>query len=165
MTEELTPPTGPPSGWYPDPQQEDTLRYWNGTSWTEQTRPDQEEEQVDLISLAESEEERLTPEREAEIMNLIHPPPTADQRRDLLNAALAIEMLPGTGWRIESQTDYRAVLVRGREPNRILHLILTIITVGLWLLIWLPIEMFKIGFPKRKLVWVDEDGNVRTNKQ
>jgi hypothetical protein len=29
--------TGPPPGWYPDPQGQARLRYWDGTAWTEQT--------------------------------------------------------------------------------------------------------------------------------
>jgi hypothetical protein len=28
---------GPPPGWYPDPQGQARLRYWDGTAWTEQT--------------------------------------------------------------------------------------------------------------------------------
>jgi len=28
-----------PAGWYPDPQQADTLRYWTGTNWTDQRAP------------------------------------------------------------------------------------------------------------------------------
>lgn len=40
------------------------------------------------------------------------------------------------GWRIESQTATMAVLVKGKRPNHILHLILSIVTLGLWLIIW-----------------------------
>lgn len=28
---------GPPAGWYPDPQGQARLRYWDGSAWTEQT--------------------------------------------------------------------------------------------------------------------------------
>jgi hypothetical protein len=28
----------PPAGWYPDPQQPNALRYWNGATWTEAER-------------------------------------------------------------------------------------------------------------------------------
>lgn len=31
------PPT--PAGWYPHPDMENTQRYWNGTSWTDQVAP------------------------------------------------------------------------------------------------------------------------------
>ncbi|NQX13918.1 DUF2510 domain-containing protein [Microbacteriaceae bacterium VKM Ac-2855] len=31
--------TNPAPGWYPDPHQPNTQRYWNGAAWTEQTAP------------------------------------------------------------------------------------------------------------------------------
>lgn len=37
------------------------------------------------------------------------------------------------------------VLATGTKPNHILHLILTIITFGLWLLIWPLISVGKLG--------------------
>jgi hypothetical protein len=30
-------PSGPPAGWYPDPQGQARLRYWDGSAWTDQT--------------------------------------------------------------------------------------------------------------------------------
>lgn len=32
-------PVLPPQGWYPDADREHLLRYWDGSSWTEQTAP------------------------------------------------------------------------------------------------------------------------------
>lgn len=32
-------PAAPPPNWYPDPQDAARLRYWDGTRWTERTRP------------------------------------------------------------------------------------------------------------------------------
>ena len=29
----------PPAGWYADPERPDTLRYWDGSQWTEHTHP------------------------------------------------------------------------------------------------------------------------------
>src|SRR5438067_839083 len=29
--------SGPPAGWYPDPQGQARLRYWDGDAWTDQT--------------------------------------------------------------------------------------------------------------------------------
>lgn len=45
------------------------------------------------------------------------------------------------GWRIESQTPIQAVMVRGRRPNHVLHLLLTIVTMGLWLPVWILIAL------------------------
>lgn len=41
------------------------------------------------------------------------------------------------GWRVESQTASATRLVKGHRTNHILHLILTIITAGLWLPVWI----------------------------
>ena len=50
------------------------------------------------------------------------------------------------GWRVESDTGDRVVLVKGeskeavaarqKKPNHILHLLITIFTIGLWLPVW-----------------------------
>ena len=60
----------------------------------------------------------------------IEPQPTSgDERR----AALADEIrlaVSRQGYRIESQTDFQVVLVKGKRPNHVLHLILTIVTFG-----------------------------------
>jgi hypothetical protein len=31
--------TGPAAGWYADPDGQPIQRYWDGTAWTEHTRP------------------------------------------------------------------------------------------------------------------------------
>ncbi len=46
MTE--TPNT--PAGWYPDPDQAQTQRYWDGSEWTDQRAPLAVEEKVDAYS-------------------------------------------------------------------------------------------------------------------
>ena len=45
------------------------------------------------------------------------------------------------GWRIESRTDHSAVLVKGKRVNHLLHLILSVLTVGLWLPVWLVVAI------------------------
>lgn len=35
----LPEPPSSPAGWYPDPGQPETQRYWDGTAWTEQRAP------------------------------------------------------------------------------------------------------------------------------
>lgn len=32
-------PTGPPPGWYPDPNDPNYVRYFDGQAWTESTQP------------------------------------------------------------------------------------------------------------------------------
>lgn len=40
MTSDETPPASlPPAGWYPDPDQPQTQRYWTGSEWTDQRAP------------------------------------------------------------------------------------------------------------------------------
>jgi hypothetical protein len=81
-----------------------------------------------------------------------------DERKEALARAVQTEIANGA--RVESQGDYQAVTVRGHRPNHILHLILTIITGGVWgLLVWLPIAIF--GGEKRRMVTVDEFGKHR----
>lgn len=66
------------------------------------------------------------------------------------------------GGRVESQNDTTAVMVYGSPVNNVLHLILTLITAGLWLLIWIPVAIF--GGERRKMLVVDEFGNVQMQK-
>jgi hypothetical protein len=55
---------------------------------------------------------------------------TRDERKELLATAVANEIRQG--WRVESQSDYQAVIVKGNRPNHLLHLLLTLFTLGLW---------------------------------
>ena len=47
------------SGWYPDPSRPDTERFWDGTEWTEDSRPSSVDllEEVDLAEEAALAEE------------------------------------------------------------------------------------------------------------
>ena len=65
-----------------------------------------------------------------------------------LNAIVAKEVK--RGWRVESQAENQAVLVKGRRPNHILHLLLSVVTGGIWLPIWILVAM--TGGEKRKVV-------------
>ena len=80
-----------------------------------------------------------------------------EERHNILGRHLAIE-LPTGKWRIESQSQHQAVLVKGHRVNHVLHLLLCIPTVGLWAIIWLCLILG--GGESRKLVHVDEFGNV-----
>lgn len=60
------------------------------------------------------------------------------------------------GCRIESQTPTTTVLLKGERVNHVLHLLLTIITAGLWLPIWVLIAAS--GGVKRKVVRLEIRG-------
>ena len=55
---------------------------------------------------------------------------TVEQRKVTLDQRIHTE--EEQGWRVESRTDTRATLARGKPLNTKLHLILTICTVGIW---------------------------------
>lgn len=78
-----------------------------------------------------------------------------DLRRQLMDTA--VNEWTANGWSVASRSDFQAVFAKGHRPNHILHLLLTIITAGLWgLFVWLPLSIF--GGEKRKTVSVDEYG-------
>ena len=54
--------------------------------------------------------------------------------------------------------DYQAILVKGHRPNHLLHLVLTIVTLGVWGIVWLGVIAF--GGEKRMSASVDEWGNT-----
>lgn len=49
-------------------------------------------------------------------------------------------------------------MVKGHRLNHVLHLLLSIVTLGLWLIVWILLASF--GGETRWLVKVDEYGNV-----
>jgi hypothetical protein len=62
------------------------------------------------------------------------------------------------GGRVESQSDFQAVLIHGKSVNHVLHVLLAIFTCGLWLIPWLVMGVW--GGETRTLVNVDDYGNV-----
>lgn len=63
------------------------------------------------------------------------------------------------GARVESQSDFQAVLVQGHRPSHLLHFFIGIFTFGIWWIVgWLPIALF--GGEKRALLVVDEYGKA-----
>jgi hypothetical protein len=85
---------------------------------------------------------------------------TTDERKEALATSVANSIAQGR--RVESQSDYQAVLVKGKPVNHILHLILTLVTVGFWSLIWIALVIF--GGEKREVARVDEWGNSSIQK-
>ena len=78
-----------------------------------------------------------------------------DERKEALGRAIHTQVAQGA--RVESQGDYQAILVNGHRTNHMLHLVLTILTLGLWIFVWLGIAAF--GGEKRMSASVDEWGN------
>ncbi len=74
----------------------------------------------------------------------------------------SVQRAAARGARIENQSAFQAIIVEGRPINHILHLLLSIFTLGLWLLIWIVLAIF--GGEKRSLVRIDKDGNPHTAK-
>lgn len=123
--------SSPSPGWYPDPNAggANLMRYWDGAAWTDQVQGGSE------ISTARR---------------------TSDERRVTL--AQQLQTAAARGLRIESQSDFQAVLVEGKPVNHVLHAILTIFTCLLWGIVWAIIAA--TGGEKRQMVVVDEFGNV-----
>lgn len=63
-----------------------------------------------------------------------------------------------SGYRVESQTDTNAILVKGGNINHVLHLILTLVTLGAWSLVWLILWI--ANRESRLILTVDDYGNV-----
>jgi hypothetical protein len=83
-----------------------------------------------------------------------------DARKELLARTVAAQI--ATGGRVQSQSDYQAVVVHGQPVNHVLHLILTICTATLWAPVWVCLAIF--GGEKRAMITVDEYGNVALQK-
>lgn len=79
---------------------------------------------------------------------------TPEERSEILNR-LVIQHT-SKGWRVASQTQTQAQLVKGKNHSHLLHLILTLLTLGVWLLVWIPLAI--LGGEKHKLLAVNEYG-------
>ena len=82
---------------------------------------------------------------------------SAEKRREALAMVIHKKVL-NEGYRVESESEFQAVLVTGKKTNHLLHLILSIVTLGLWLIVWAVIALS--GGEQRRLLWVDESGQV-----
>lgn len=85
---------------------------------------------------------------------------TLDERKAIL--AQQIQMAVARGGRIQSQSDSIVVIMHGKPVNHMLHLFITLITSGIWLIGWIIVAMK--GGEKREMITVDEFGNVLTQE-
>ena len=123
-----------PAGWFQDPNVPNQQRYWDGSTWTDQTK---------AAEAGISTTKRST-----------------DERKALL--AQQIQNSAARGMRVESQSDFQAVMVEGQPVNHVLHAIITIFSCGLWGIAWIILAV--TGGEKRAMVVVDEFGNVQFQK-
>jgi hypothetical protein len=73
--------------------------------------------------------------------------------------ATAVTREVAAGWRVESQTPTNAVLVKGKQTSHVLHLILSFITFGLWVPVW--IIMAVLNRRQAITLAVDPYGNIQ----
>ena len=69
-----------------------------------------------------------------------------------------IASFTGQGYRIESNTGGLVTMVSGKKTNHILHLLLSVVTLGLWLPVWLIVAAF--GGERRVMLTTDDAGQV-----
>jgi hypothetical protein len=81
---------------------------------------------------------------------------SAEERRAIL--AYQLQQAALRQLRVESSTDYQAVLVEGKPVNHTLHAILTIFTCLMWGIVWAILAAS--GGERRHQLIVDEFGNV-----
>jgi hypothetical protein len=85
---------------------------------------------------------------------------STDDRKANLDRAL--QLRGAQGWRIESRSAFQATIAKGERINNTLHLILTLVTFGLWAIVWVIVAI--TGGIKRMMVTIDEYGNVVEQK-
>ena len=85
---------------------------------------------------------------------------TTEERKSSLARAVATEVRDG--WHVQSQTDFQAVLVKGKRTSHGLHLFLSFVTVGIWLIVW-PVVWF-LNRDQHRVIDVDPYGHVNVQK-
>lgn len=78
------------------------------------------------------------------------------EARAALDRAVATELASGA--ELESQAGTNAVLLKGKKVNHVLHAILSLITAGFWLIVWLLLVL--TNKRKRIVLSVNERGEV-----
>lgn len=105
----------------------------------------------DDLARGRGERELLAQQRQAEI-------DARGEQEASLDVAGTVRRMIAQGWRVESQIDGQVVMVTGHRPNHVLHLLLSIVTVGLWLIVWLIVGL--TGGERRKIVRAGPDGRA-----
>ena len=82
---------------------------------------------------------------------------SADHRKHQLAQVVAQHVAGGA--RVESQTDYQAILVMGKPVNHLLHFLIGLLTCGLWWIVWIVLAVS--GGENRYVLAVDEWGHIQ----
>ena len=90
----------------------------------------------------------------------VEPLARADSSRDLDGE---VGYYLGHGWKLRSRTPTEAHLVRGEPVAHGVHVFFTIATVGLWLLVYVPLLI--LGGEKHKLISIDELGRATSSNR
>lgn len=151
-----TPAATTPAGWYPDPAGGPGSRYWDGSAWTEHTSGGPEPEPEPSTAVVPY----VAPAQEAPALR-------ADWHQDPHGPAGQLRYHDGTSWTEHvhapapptpmgayQQPVPQTIVVGGgggaaatavavsTGPNHLLHFILTVVTCGLWLPVWIVIAIF-----------------------
>lgn len=106
-TPSVVPTPAVPEGWYGDPNGQPVQRYWDGSRWTEHTAPQQSAPSAPQYQQAPAQQ---------------YQPPIVINNVTSSSAA-SVAMVGVVGGR--------------RRVNHLLHLILTLLTGGLWIFVWI----------------------------
>jgi hypothetical protein len=88
-------------------------------------------------------------------------PKTDSERKEILNRRIIKDV--ANGFRLEAQTDFQAVLGYGKNANHILHLLLSLLTFGFWIIVWI---IAAISSRKKTIILsIDEFGNAHYENQ
>ncbi len=85
-------------------------------------------------------------------------PASPDQRKAALARAVQAEV--AAGGTVESQADYSAVIRWHKNVNHVLHLLLTLLTLGFWAFVWIGIVIYAVTQRKAVALEVDEYGHL-----
>jgi hypothetical protein len=91
-------------------------------------------------------------------MNFVQRPVDDYQRQTTLSLAINWEV--GAGARVLAYTPFEAVIARKvAQPNHLIHLILSIFTMGFWLPIWALVGI-TTRQPRPLVIGIDQYGNL-----
>ena len=111
----------------------------------------------DVISAGEAPATSEVPAMPEEPTTTVVPSLRPDvERKAMLAQAVAKSVLEG--WNVQAQTDFQAVMVKGKRTSHGLHLFLSIITLGAWLFVWTIV--WYSNREQHLVIDVDPYGNV-----